>query len=131
MKKLETFVITIAILTIILSIAVVLKSNGIRPLGQAVPGSHADIATSSTKSVGPQAVTTLFTSNIVCTSRIISTVSQPIMLSFDPNITPTATRGHLQAASTTEMYDAGLYGCGAVTVYGHNASTTITSSELR
>lgn len=88
------------------------------------------MATSSTIAVGPQENKTLFTARQTCSSRVITTVAQPIMLSFNTNITATALAGHLQAASTTIVYKSDDFGCGAVSAYGHNASTTITTSEF-
>ena len=100
-------------------------------LGATQPNQQSLIATSSTVSVGIQENKTIFTSKTRCASRTISTVAQPIMISFSSDITPTGTVGHLQPASTTVAYEAGLYGCGAVTAYGQTASTTITVSEFR
>lgn len=88
------------------------------------------MATSSTIAVGPQENKTLFTARQTCSSRVITTVAQPIMLSFNTNITATALAGHLQSASTTIVYKSDDFGCGAVSAYGHNASTTITTSEF-
>lgn len=91
--------------------------------------SYSGVATSSTISVGVQEVKTLFSNRNTCSSRIISTVVQPIMLSFHTDITPTALIGHLQAASTTVAYPSDNFGCGVVKAYGFNASTTITITE--
>lgn len=94
-------------------------------------------ATSSTMSVGPQEVKTLFSDaavgsmNGLCASRVVSTLGgSAIMLSFDPDITPAAGVGHVQAASTTVAYPADTYGCGAVQAYGF-ASSTVTRTETR
>ena len=65
-----------------------------------------------------------------CASRVISTASSSIMLSFG-STTPSASRGHWQAASTTERYDAGLYGCGQWTVFGFPITgTAVTASTF-
>ena len=45
------------------------------------------------------------------------------MLSFDANITPNASTGILQAASTSVVYDSALYGCDAITAFGWSSST--------
>lgn len=117
---------------VIIGIAVIMfQSISEKKLGATQPNQQSLIATSSTVVVGIQQNKTLFTSNTRCASRIISTVAQPIMLSFSSDITPTATVGHLQSASTTISYESGIYGCGAVSAYGHNASSTITISEFR
>lgn len=67
-----------------------------------------------------------------CNARIISTQASPIMLTFSDyaNQTPTAGFGHLQAASTTVVYDSGQYGCGLVKAYSFTAQT-ITVTDVR
>lgn len=105
--------------------------TGSKSFGSSTIGIPAVIATSSTIVVGIQQNKTLFTVNPYCSSRIITTTGNPIMLSFDTNITPSATVGHFQATSTTVAYDSGLYGCSDVKAYGVNASTTITITETR
>lgn len=86
------------------------------------------LATSSQMVVGPQNAVMLFATSSNCTNRKISTVGKPIMLSFTPNLMPTALIGHPQAASTTADYDNGINGCGAIFALGQDASTTITVS---
>ena len=88
------------------------------------------VATSSTIVVGTQQNKTLFTSKNICSSRVISTTGQAIMLSFHSDISPTSMIGHYQAASTSVAYDSDVYGCGAVSAFGNVASTTITTSEF-
>lgn len=92
----------------------------------------ASLATTSLMSVGPQNATTLMATSS-CTARIITTYGNPIMLTFSDylNQSPTATFGHLQAASTTVVYDAGEVGCGLVKAYGYTASTSITFTSMR
>ena len=93
-------------------------------------GIFSRVATSSTISVGIQQNKTLFTNKNSCSSRIISTTAQPIMLSFHSDIVPTSMIGHYQAASTSVAYDGDVYGCGVVSAFGSVASTTITISEF-
>lgn len=88
------------------------------------------IKSSSTAVVGVQENKTLFAENFFCANRVITTREQPIMLSFSSDITPSAVVGHQQSASTTISYLGSEYGCGAITAYGANASTTITISEF-
>lgn len=97
---------------------------------QGAGSNAARVATSSTIGVGPQLNKTLFTNNVggLCASRIISSVASPLMLSFHSAVTPTGVIGHLQAASTSIVYDSALYGCGGVTAYAFS-STTITISQ--
>jgi mitochondrial fission protein ELM1 len=105
---------------------------------EAVPGTAATVATSSTLAVGPgnnmyAFGTTTREGNYQCAARIISTTGQPIMISFASlsSTTLSQTVGHQQAASTTVAYDGGIYGCGYMTIRGLNSSTTITTAETR
>lgn len=117
-----------------------MKNERARP-GFATEGNAAILATSSSINVGPGTnKNMLFTENTVCTSRVISTGANPILISFTAAVvTGTATStlnpgpniGFLQAASTTVSYDSNLYGCPAVSAYGYAASTTISIAEFR
>ncbi len=104
------------------------------------PGSTATVATSSTLAVGPQLNMFAFgttspanESRYSCAARIITTVGQPIMISFASVSSTTLSQvvGHLQPASTTVAYDGGVYGCGYMTIRGLTASTTISMTETR
>lgn len=119
------------LIIVIVGVAVYGMAGKANKLGSAVPGLYALNATSSSVTVGTQLNATLFTNNLVCDSRVISTRANNIMLSFNDNIAPSATVGHLQLASTTVVYDSGQYGCGNVTAYGYTSSSTITVSEFR
>lgn len=111
-------------------------------LGGAANGLPATIATSTVLTVGTTAITVWSTdaSNGSCSSRVITTTGKPIMISFGnrPNYpagnratsTASATQGHYQAASTTVAYDASIYGCGTVGIYGFDAASTITVSQF-
>lgn len=110
-------------------------------LGGAFTGTSAQLQFATTTAVGPQdGDDTIFTSNDTCKARVVTTRGDSaITLNFgDPgtdrigNISSTtlsATVGHLQLASTTVVYDSGLYGCGRVSAYSY-ASQTITISEF-
>ena len=121
MKILAGIVILISIIAIVISFRGKEQTN--------LKGMFSRVASSSTIVVGAQENKTLFSAKNSCSSRIISTVAQPIMLSFHSSVTPTAIAGHLQVASTTIAYSSDDYGCGAVSAYGYNASTTITITE--
>ena len=71
-------------------------------------------ATTTNPTVGPIAETIFATSS--CAARIISTKASALRLSFN-GASSTGELGHLQLASTTEVYDAGQWGCGRVTAY--------------
>lgn len=124
--------ITIALIAMFATIVAIMFSYSNFAKASAPSGLPATMATSSTIVVGTSSITTLFADNLMCSSRVISTVAQPIMLSFGAmsSTTPSGTIGHYQAASTTVAYDSGIYGCGLVSAYGFNASTTITKSEF-
>ena len=82
-------------------------------LGGALAGSEAKIATSTTSNLGAAGATALFSTSTGCTSRIITTTPiAPIRLTFRDDDVPTATFGHIQAASTSVAYDSAIYGCG-------------------
>lgn len=109
-----------------------LAFNSSPVIGSAPSGLKATMATSSTIQVGPGNNITLFIAKANCSSRVISTVSKALMLSFDDMASSSlsALNGHQQAASTTIAYDSGIYGCGLVNARSFDASTTITISEF-
>lgn len=96
---------------------------------------HLQVAT--TTAVGPDSVVTLFDDETspTCHSRVITTSSQGIRLSFGDtagfgSTTLSNTVGHYQAASTSVVYDSALYGCGLMSAIGLVSSTTITISSF-
>lgn len=106
--------------------------------GSAFTGTRAFLQTATTTAVGPQdGEDTIFASNETCNARVVTTRGDSaIMLSFGDktngdfsSTTLSGTVGHLQLASTTVVYDSGLYGCGRWTVYAW-ASSTLTVSEF-
>ncbi|MBP9771418.1 MAG: hypothetical protein KBD16_00625 [Candidatus Pacebacteria bacterium] len=119
----------IAAIAIVLLAFVVLQ--GVRLASASAPsGLPATVATTSIDAVTTTGSLVFATST--CAARIITTVASPIMITFtdkDGQI-PTGVFGHLQAASTTEVYDSGQYGCNAVKIYSFVAST-ITVTETR
>ena len=113
---------------------------------EATSGLPATLATSSPRQVGTSTTPTILAQgNNVCTSRVISTTNQPIMLSFgfayDQNgvygsTTLSQNQGIFQAASSTIAYDSGLYGCGttsAISVVSNAniATSTVTTNSYR
>lgn len=77
--------------------------------------------------VGP-AVVTLFSNNEFCAARAISTVSgDAITVAFSG--TASSTHGHILSGTTTTAFEAGIYGCGAVSAWA-SASTTVTADEF-
>lgn len=107
-------------------------------LGSAPSGLMATERSNATTEVGPDVATSIFSASN-CSSRVISTtdgVGQAIFFTLSntygdalASSTVAAFTGHYQAASTTQVYDSGTYGCGewmAVAV----ASTTLALSEF-
>lgn len=122
------------IITIILAVAVLVlvTTSRFSPAGGAPDGTVARVATSSAQTIGTTA-NTIFATSTNCTSRVITTTSKAVMLTFSNSSgqTPTGALGHLQLASTTVSYEANLYGCDAVKAYGFDSSSNITTTELR
>lgn len=68
-----------------------------------------------------------------CSARVISTSgTSGIMITFSDYAfqTPTAIFGNWQGASTTVVYDAALYGCGAVRIFSF-ATQQVTVTDVR
>lgn len=65
-----------------------------------------------------------------CTSRVVSTQSSGILLTFDDRYTPTLGVGFWQGASTSVAYDGGLYGCGQMKAISAGAQV-ITVMDVR
>lgn len=87
-------------------------------------------SSASSVAVGPQQVKTVASKASNCTSRVISTASTSLMLSFG-TLTPSATVGHWQGASTTVAYDNAEYGCGAITAYSSASSTVAVTNFIQ
>lgn len=109
-------------------------------LGESFTGTASRLDFATTTSVGPQAIPAVrifSTSATKCDARVITTTGSNIFISFgEPttvgNISSSTLAngvGHLQATSSTVVYDSGLYGCGTWHAWGP-ASSTITISEF-
>ena len=113
---------------------------------EATSGLPATLATSSARQVGTSTTPTILAQgNNVCTSRVISTTNQPIMLSFGfaydqagvyGSTTLSQNQGIFQAASTTKEYDSGLFGCGTTSAISvgsdvTKATSTVTTNSYR
>jgi hypothetical protein len=109
-------------------------------LGGAFTGTSAFLQIATTTAIGPQdGEDTIFAARTdgSCKARVITTRGDSaIMLSFGDktngdfsSTTLSGDIGHLQAASTTVVYDSELYGCGRWTAYAW-ASSTISVSEF-
>lgn len=127
----------VAIIGLILASLLFLLSSvltGTKNAGASAPsGLFATIATSSQLTVGTTAGLAFATSTAGCSSRIVSTTGKAVMMTLSQykGETPSATIGFLQGASTTVAYDAGLYGCGRMDIYGFDSNTTVNVAEFR
>lgn len=139
-KQLSIYIVTTVLLGVVLVVGAYMLGIVTKFASASAPsGLPATQRIATTTSVGPQEIITIFSDKQSCSSRIISTTDgtgQAIQVLFgDPtngdiaSTSVSATVGHLQSASTTVMYDAGLYGCGRWTVYA-SATTTILLSEF-
>ena len=101
-------------------------------LGAAFDGSEAKISTTSVQNLEAGVATVLFgTSTSGCTSRLVTTNHGiPVRLAFRDNDVPTATVGHLQAASTSVAYDSAIYGCGRWEAFSITAQAVTVSETV-
>lgn len=112
--------------------------NSAREVKGSAPQGMMTLVASSTKkaTVGSTSPVTLFSRNDGCNSRVITTYAAPIMLTFatstdlDQTVEPTGQFGHLQGASTTVIYDSGIYGCGVWQAYGFEVNSATPSSTI-
>lgn len=124
----------IAVIVLLLALIALYANSLQTPQAKASanPGMRTLVATTSNPAVSATAA--LVFASSTCTARIITTYASPIMITFSDSAGvgggPTGTFGHLQAASTSILYDAGQYGCDAVRIYSF-ASQNITVSEER
>lgn len=112
-------------------IALVLSLSTRPAIADSLPGVVAPIATTSNPTVTSSASLVFATSS--CSARVVTTYASPVMITFGDvagNGGPTATFGHLQAASTTAIYSSNQVGCGALRIYSFT-SQAITVSEAR
>ena len=85
-----------------------------------------------------------YSATTTCSSRVVSAYGGPVTVSFDEartdaqevfgNLSSTTLsymRGHQLASSTLHTFDGSLYGCGDMSIYAAEASTTVTISEFR
>lgn len=114
-----------------------------KALGEAFTGTASNVRIATTTTVGPQGSavvkTQIFAGNSQCKSRIVTTDgTSAIRISFKDipgagnvgSTTVGATVGHLQLASTTVVYDSGIYGCGTWNAWAW-ASTSLTLTETQ
>ena len=135
-----------------LIVLLIMALNRPKPLGQAIPGSSTNVATSSTVAIGQNSVVVLFattttvtasTSGGSCSSRTVSAKADPVLIMFSPGMNKglygsTSLQlgfyDYIVPASTTATFDSGLFGCGAWVAKGagvSSASTTIGVTESR
>lgn len=127
----KTYIPVLLGIVVLLSALYLLSTT--RAHAEAPSGLYATVATTSVFTVNTTAsLVFATTTGGGCAARTISTTASPIMIGFSDNqgFVPSALQGFLQAASTTVIYNGGLYGCGAVRVYSFVAGA-ITVMETR
>src|SRR3990167_1586223 len=119
------------IITSVLFAGFLFVLSAINQAGASAPsGLPATIATTSTVEIGPQLNKVLFATS-TCAARIVSTATSTASFQFTGALgttSLTSSVGHQQAASTTVVYDSGVYGCGVMTGFAYSSST-VTISE--
>ena len=129
MEKYQKYILFVAGGILLISIAYLAGSRVPSARGAAPSGLPAGTTTQST--VIASTTAGFFTKpNSVCSSRVISTASSSIMITFG-STTPTGINGHWQGASTTVAYDSGLYGCGMWSIWGTSLGSIVTVTEIR
>ena len=134
----KNYIIGIVVLALLLAVGYLYLGEKEAGLGSAPPGLPSLNSTSSVMTITTSALT-IFSDSPFCSSRVISTQDQPIMLAFGEagdftvaSTTISGSVGLLQPASTTVAYDAGIYGCGRVSaIAGDNVSSEVTVVEYR
>ena len=97
--------------------------------GSAPSGLPAGNASSSPIAVAAGSVTTPVATSTTCAARVVATASTTVMVQVGGD-GPTASSGYFQAASTTAIYDGGIYGCGAVKIYPFSTGAiTVTETQ--
>jgi len=100
------------------------------PLGQASPGLAAQLASTTEFTLTSAAIVITATSTN-CSARIITTgTDSGIGFTFDSPL-GIANFGHWQAASTTQVYDGGLWGCGTIRARSAESAASITISNVQ
>lgn len=98
--------------------------------GAAPPGLASTAATSSDYLLAANTATALQPATTTCASRIVKTQNATLYLTLN-GYTPTLSGAQvIQAASTSVVYDAGLYGCGVWKALS-TGGQTITITETR
>lgn len=91
--------------------------------GSAPSGLNSSVSSSTRVTLSDATATFLFATSSQCASRAISTRGGAVVLTFSDRFgnVPGPVLGHVQAASTTVVYDSGLYGCDALRIYSFGA----------
>lgn len=131
MEKIINKLLTLGIMAVFMVFVYTIYNKPDTASASAPTGLMSSVATTSQPTVGTTAIS-VFATSTSCNARIISTYASPVMITFSDfkGETPTGVFGFLQAASTTQAYDSGIYGCGLLKIYSFT-SQTITVTETR
>lgn len=120
-----------------LALVLFISQHARKAVGSAPSGLPATVASSTSMTVEniltlPRVGSVIAATSTACSSRIVTTKAQPIVLVFsqNQNRAPSNLIGHLQVASTTIAYDGGIYGCGQIRAVAYDATSTISVTEL-
>ena len=127
-ENMKAILLGLGVLVALLALLVTQYEDSGPAIGSAPPGLPATMATSGVFTVGPLNAVSVFEFRTNCAARTISTQAQSIKISFG-STTPTELIGYNQTASTSAVYDTGLFGCGNWRIFGNAASTSITVEE--
>ena len=129
-NTLSHIVIVFLALGIVWSVLQILQTPSL--YASAPPGLPATVATSTRQDVIVTAARVIVATSTNCAARVISTGQSAVLLTFSDPYVPTTLLGHWQAASTTETYDGGQFGCGNIRAINVNAAASIvTVTETR
>lgn len=125
-------------IVIVLGISIVFQKalNSIPKVQSSAPGGMVTSwGTSSQITLGAEERTLFATSTPSCISRVVSTRYAQIMIQYGDHaqFNLEGNTGHIQLASTTVVYDSGLYGCGLWTAVALGSTTAqgISVTEFR
>lgn len=132
MKNIPTYLLAFVALVSLTFMFTALRADRLKPLGSAQDGMYAVLQASATTSVGIYTPTKIFSAGD-CKARVITTNNNLSILyglnGLGTSTVAMTTGGHYQAASTTIVYDGGLFGCADWYALA-SATTTITTSSF-
>lgn len=113
-----------------LMVAILLGWNSLKPsFGSAESGLASTMASTTKETVLTASAVTIAATSTNCSSRIVSSGAQAIILTFSDYAAQSPTLagfGFTQPASTTATYDGALFGCGLMKAISAAADSVVT-----